>query len=255
MLNEKDRELLEIYNQWETGIEFEKTDGYSYMFRMGVTDDYLEPGKFKVLYYGQECLRMKEKKNQEWIKNYQTVQRTRNTIPGFDEDGAEGVNRSPFWKFYRQLCEINNNNTSVLWSNLNKIHLVDPNNKNSSPLDSKGKPNTAKEPIRDLNAIKRLDSQYGMPLHSIVQREIECLQPDLVFFAIGPKERYVTALAASFGIQPEELFPQKPTIARPACRIDNLLKMGIPMIWTYHPAYLNRIHGGFEQVLSKIRKI
>lgn len=248
MNNAMETALRQLYDHWEAGIKYEQTDGYSRMFRMGVTEEYMEPGKRRILYYGQECLSMSKEKTTDWIRKYQLVQRAERELPGFNEK----PNYSPFWRFYRAIYKSQAGNAAVLWGNLNKLHLTDPADKSSSPRDRQGIARKSLEPIRDLNVLRALSSPYGSDSRSVIQREIEVLQPTLIVFAIGPKSRYITSLAAAFGVLPEAVARLKPTKADPAKRMEAALSVAVPVIWTYHPAYLSRIQG-FDSVIDAIR--
>ena len=156
-LNHVELALKEIYDGWQLGNEKEN-NGYSAMFRMGFPDEYIDSDRPLLMYVGQEDLNGNKGKPQEWIRKYQTIQRTKNN----DIDPKEKVRYSPFWELYRTFCDMGYNS---LWNNLDKFLKAD----HHTHIE-------VQEAI-DFNA------PYGEERISVLQREISLLKPNVIVFA------------------------------------------------------------------------
>ena len=220
-LNHVEMALKEIYDGWQFGNEKEN-NGYSAMFRMGFPDEYINSDRPLLMYVGQEDLNGNKGKSQEWVRNYQTIQRTENN--GIDPD--EKVRYSPFWELYRTFCDMGYNS---LWNNLDKLLKVEI-----------GKTDLTTKPLSKEDAIE-LNATYGEDKLSVLQREINLLKPKVVVFAIGPREKYRKSLASAFSIDASSLYAHRPT--RQNCVHDISAVLGLKdtiVLWTYHPNYLSR---------------
>lgn len=215
-LNHVELALKEIYDGWQFGNEKEN-NGYSAMFRMGFPDEYIDSDRPLLMYVGQEDLNGNEGKTQEWVRKYQIVQlkKSNDILPN------EKVNKSPFWNFFRRLCK---SEYDVVWNNLNKFLKDDH-----------------KTHIEEKDAVN-FNTAYGTAGKSVFQREIACLKPDVILLVIGPKREYIEALASAFSVDPSMLYQHKPSREALVHDISNLLGLeGVTVLWTYHPAYLQRI--------------
>ena len=220
-LNRVELALKEIYDGWQMGNEKEN-NGYSAMFRMGFPDEYIDSDRPLLMYVGQEDLNGNKGKPQEWIRKYQTIQRTRNN----DIDPSEGVRHSPFWEMYRTFCDMGYNS---LWNNLDKLLKVE--------ID---KTDLTTKPLSKEDAVE-LNAAYGEKKLSVLQREINLLKPKVIVFAIGPREKYRKSLASAFAIDASLLYAHRPT--RQNCVHDISAVLGLKdtiVLWTYHPNYLSR---------------
>ena len=226
-LNTIEIELRKIYDQWETGNEYEAKDEHSKMFRIGFPEEYLSNGKPMIMYVGQEVRdgessknwsnnkKKGEGKDQQWVRRYTELQLYDIPMEG------DKKNNSAFWSFARAL---KNNNYNVLWNNLDKFHTPGP-----GRIDKRESP--------------KLNTPYGQENLSILQREIAVLKPDIIVFAIGSQERYVLSFAAAMGVEIAKLWPYKPTLSDPVQEITEELQLsGTRVFWCYHPAYLRRKH-------------
>lgn len=214
-LNSIELALKEIYDGWQLGNEKEN-NGYSAMFRMGFPDEYIDSDRPLLMYVGQEDLNGDEYKTQEWVRKYQTVQLTENN----DMLPKERVRRSPFWDFYRKLCDIGYNG---LWNNLDKFLYADH------------KTHLLTEDAAILSAA------YGLDRMSVLQREIKQLKPSVIVFAIGPRKKYWVSLASAFSLNEKTLQEHKPTIKKCVNDISDILGLeNTIVLWTYHPNYLRR---------------
>lgn len=233
-LNCVELKLKEIYDEWDLGNELEKKPEYSAMFRMGFPDEFINNNKSLVMYVGQECRDCNSLKTQEWIRKFQTVQMKKEHVEGF----TEGVLASPFWNFYRKIAEKGYN---VLWNNLDKFHHIKELNKELK-----------QELIKGDNA-EKISAQYGEDNKSILQREIELIKPDIVLLIIGPKWKYIQSFCSAFGISDLSMMKKfKPTKSNPVSDLSEILAIpDTKVLWTYHPAYLNRINK-YSDVLEMI---
>ena len=82
---------------------------------------------------------------------------------------------------------------------------------------------------------------------SLIKREIQIANPHFIIFAVGPRSRYIIAMNRAFQTQLEGY----PTLDRPIIDITEKLGLGIPAVWTYHPAFLQR-SGLYNEVLNRI---
>lgn len=221
--------LKEIYDGWQLGNEKEN-NGYSAMFRMGFPDEYIDSSRPLLMFVGQEDLNGDSYKTQEWVRKYQIVQKTENN----DILPEEKVNHSPFWDFYRKLCDIGYNG---LWNNLDKFLYADH-----------------ETHLSTVDAAKQ-SAAYGLDRLSVLQREINLLKPSIVMFAIGPREKYRSSLASAFSVNEKALRKYKPTIKK--CVNDISAVLGLEnaiALWTYHPNYLRR-RGLENAALNEIKRM
>lgn len=228
-LNRVELALKEIYDGWQLGNEKEN-NGYSAMFRMGFPDEYIDSGRPLLMYVGQEDLNGDDYKTQEWVRKYQIVQlkKKNDILP------KEKVNKSPFWNFFRRLCK---SEYDVVWNNLNKFLKDDH-----------------KKYIEEKEAVN-FNMAYGIGGKSVLQREIAQLMPKVILFVIGPKREYIDSLAAAFSVDPSILYLHKPSHEALVHDISNLLGLeGVTVLWTYHPAYLQRIKA-YNNALQDILKV
>ena len=226
-LNQRELALKDIYDGWQFGNKKEN-NGYSAMFRMGFPDEYIDSDRPLLMYVGQECLHGNKEKTQAWIREYQNVQRTKKRITNdwFDY----GTNRSPFWNFYRRLSGLGFN---VLWNNLDKFHPA-----NAQRLSWE-------------DGIK-FNSSYGDDKLSILQREIVLLKPKVIVFVVG-NGKYTASLASAFSLSEEELKQYEPNPQKYVSEISDVLGLeNTIVLWTYHPAFLQR-SGKYREAISKIQ--
>lgn len=212
--NKVELALKEIYDGWQLGNEKEN-NGYSAMFRMGFPEEYIDSDRPLLMYVGQECLDCDSEKTQVWIRKYQIVQRTKTP----NEEINRKTNRSPFWNFYRRLCE---RGYDVVWNNLDKFH----------PLDA--------QRLSAEDGIK-FNQPFGKEMQSVLQKEIALLKPKIIIFVIG-SGKYIESLATAFSLDKESLSKYKPNTISLVNDISHFFGLkGIKVLWTYHPAYLQRI--------------
>lgn len=216
-MNTVNEELKKNYNNWICGQQYLADKDYSNMFQMGVPEEYISREKPLIMYVGQECKNCSSYKTQTWCEAFLRIQMTKQ--PDRNE-AFERVLNSPFWNFARLVSETCTAN--IIWNNLDKFHRLNP-----------------EQPVYSEDAI-RLNAPYGKEKLSILQREIQCVNPDMLLFCIGPRKKYGQSLAAAFDCQWTDLEPYRPTKNDPLHRIDPILGLSIPAYWTYHPAFLCR---------------
>ncbi len=66
------------------------------------------------------------------------------------------------------------------------------------------------------------------------------VSPNAVIFVTGPY--YHESMALAIGVEDDVLCDKKPSKHHYCQDITNLLNLGIPTFWSYHPAYLQRIN-------------
>lgn len=218
--------LLEIQAEWNNKIVEPFVEAYpeqkselSLPFYFGVSDKYRIAEK-KVMVVGQEANNWWKYSDeaasdylQQWSIGYLENQ--------LWQTGGYRFNNSAFWMFFRQL---NQDGFTPCWNNIDKLHRY---------INGKTKPLTAEQD-------QAFCAQYGPDNKSLLQREIELVNPNAIIFIIGPN--YQCSLEHSFGLQTasNQLSQLKPTLASPCQDITSTIKIDVPTIWTYHPTYMNR---------------
>lgn len=218
--------LLEIQTEWNNQIvepfvkaNPEQKSELSLPFYLGVSDRYRTADK-KVMIVGQEACdwwKYSEKADKDYLQQW-AVGYLENQLW---KTGGYRYNHSAFWMFFRQL---NQAGFTPCWNNIDKLHRY---------IDGKTEPLTA-----ELD--KAFCAQYGTDNKSLLQREIELVNPDAIIFIIGPN--YQRSLGHSFGLHDDsnQLSQLRPTLTFPCQDITSIIKMDVPSIWTYHPTYMNR---------------
>lgn len=229
--------LICLQEEWKDKVmnpflEEYSTEIFSDLFSYGISDGNNTKSK-SVMIIGQEAnnfINMGESLEdiQRWCIYYYQKQ-----VIGMDNEGYEGIksNSSPFWNFYK---ELHNKGIKTSWNNLDKLHRM------------------ISDQTSSLNASQEvyLHKPFGIENKSLLQYEIEAAKPDLIIFMTGPY--YWASMTASFGLRSDALDRVKPSHAKLCQRIENILGLSIPVIWTYHPSHLNRQHGGFDLCIEEI---
>lgn len=121
MIEEKRKELFQMYQQWET--EFKETcpqlrnEKYSYPYYLHIPDNWFD-SKYRVMIVGEEGAGNKQfdtpiQDAQKFNREYLLLQ--------LDRANARKWNRSPFW---RRLRAIKNLGAAVCWNNIDKVHAI-----------------------------------------------------------------------------------------------------------------------------------
>ena len=133
--------------------------------------------------------------------------------------GTDAYNHSPFWQFFRLL---DGAGYTPCWNNIDKIH----------------RPGSGKIARLSREQEARLCGPYGTPRASLLQREIVLCAPDAVLFITGPQYCYPMSLALN--VSEGQLWRYRPTVSTPVVDITAQAALGCKVLWTYHPAFLNR---------------
>lgn len=268
------------------GVRKDESYEISCPFCMGLTEEYIESGKTKIMIIGQAARALgywskhwkdksadvddlyndaddsKEgyyppKRMQKWANEYLTVQ--------LSGHGTQKINynRSAFWAFFRQLKK--RNDASLCWDDIDKVHFI------CSSDDKSEKALKYKDEVY-------LSAKYGDDKLSLLQREIEIANPGAVIFAIGPT--YALSADVALGIsgfdytnmqenrlskrlaEVSKLFKDYPN--KNNCVVQNedmqnavrklLRREDAAVLWTYHPSALKRLKL-LDEAVDKISEI
>ncbi len=150
--------------------------------------------------------------------------------------GSQRYNRSAFWKLFRYIeSQIE---YCPCWNNVDKAHRI---------INSRTVPLTV-ELEKSLNATLLSDG------HTILQKEIEITKPSAVLFITGPY--YYQSMAAAMQINDDMLYALRPTVDCLCSDISEISELELPVLWTYHPTFLNRNennHQLFSKAMNAIR--
>lgn len=226
--NEK---LLQAYEDWYQGIArpfYDEHSNQNYTFSQpfigGVNKFY--PNKPTMMIVGQQARdwgKYHNNLNMSEIQTCTTKYMLKQLSPDpnqhyiKEECGDIKFNRSPFWKFIRKFSPDYN----LYWTNIDKIHEI--------TLSDKTKPLIEEEEI--------ILNQRIFDGKSILEKEIEIVDPKYIIFVSGPN--YHKSMQTALGID----LSQKPQINNcsiVSIRCDNELLKDRFVYWTYHPHYLAR---------------
>ena len=150
--------------------------------------------------------------------------------------GNQKYNRSAFWKLFRYIeSQVE---YCPCWNNVDKAHRI---------VNSKTVPLT-------VGLERSLNSTLLSDGYTILQKEIEITKPSAVLFITGPK--YYQSMAAAMVINENELYAVRPTVNSVCTDISKISRLELPVLWTYHPTYLNRQEKNkklFSQAIDIIR--
>lgn len=213
-------------------------------FYMGITEEYASHTKSnRVMIIGQEARHYGLWKNdrfrpgyisnesQEWAIEYLLCQLK---MPKANSRFNHEYNKSRFWQTFRTL---NDNDINVCWNNVDKVYYSRGNHEYKGTLTYEGE--------------EYLSAQYGLDKKSLLQREIEIADPDAILFVTGPY--YYKSMAIAFGVLPEKLDGKLNTNNNIA-DITNVLSIGKPAYWTYHPANRLGINSA-QEFLARYKKL
>lgn len=232
--------LLSIQEEWirliaDPLVHNEPNEHFSKPFLFALSDELCLDKKL-VMLVGQEARDWGEYEDnkasltsiQQWAINRYNNQFFRN------KNSEEYIN-SPFWSFFRKLRM---HNTNICWNNLDKLHRY-----TSSASKNKTKPLRIRHELV-------LSQQYGPDNKSLLQREIDAVNPQAIVFLTGPN--YTSSMACVFGVNEQALIPYAPTRKNFVSKIEHITGLDIPVFWTYHPNYLRRNAGFTADVLNSI---
>ncbi|SDM65297.1 hypothetical protein [Acetanaerobacterium elongatum] len=228
--------LKKAYLEWEQEIllpfkSARDDNQYSSPFYMGYSQHY-SPNKKTIMVIGQEA-RDWRRIDTDW--SIDDIQKHYESIIARQLFGIR--NNSKFLKsaFWRLIRYLQGENFNVVWNNLDKLHRYD--GKKSIPLE--------------LEDETELNRQYGTDKKSLLEREIDIINPDHIIFVTGPA--YYKSMCTCFGIKPTSLVKYRPNNQNLCTEIDNVLNYKGKAIWTYHPTYLSRIKA-YDKCVSYIKE-
>lgn len=219
MLEERRKQLYEIYKVWETELKSTCpqiiTEGYSYPYYLHIPDNWFN-SKIRIMIVGEEGAGSSKKYDtpiteaQKFNQDYLMRQIDKENKNNIDYEW----NTSPFWRRIRTIRSLG---ASVCWNNLDKIHV-----------NRKGRCN-----------LKKIDR---IALHStttkILAEEIKLLQPTHVIYFGW----YGVSLAAELPKVWGQLYPggEKDYSQWDKDKYKILHVDGIYHVFTYHPGWGQR---------------
>ena len=233
--NSINTELLDTFLEWEQKsnyIDIARENSLSRPYVCSISNYYFNSEK-RIMIVGQETKdfpsfedKWLEPDIQKWGVEYLEKQ--------LWNIGDQKYNRSAFWKLFRYIES--NTGYCPCWNNVDKAHRI---------IDGKTKPLTV-ELEKALNTTK-LSGEF-----TILQKEIAIAKTNAVLFITGPD--YYQSMAASMNVDENELKLLKPTVSCLCSNISQVSKIGVPVLWTYHPTFLNRNETN-KQLFSKATNI
>lgn len=203
-----------------------KTDNYSCPYYISIPDGWFESGN-RILIIGEEGAGDKPSGSTEFDVALEYMQKF-NEEYLYDQlnkgQYGYGINYSPFWRRFRRIIDLKKN-TSVAWTNIDKIHRLN--------IDSKR---------------FRISQKERKSLHSldcrILKKEIEILKPTLlVFFGW-----YWVSLEHELKDAYNELCKSNWKNNVVSLEID-----GIPTVFSYHPSFRTREYE--NTVINNVSKL
>lgn len=224
---------MDTYKEWqkrilEPHINNNINEQFSAVFLAGIPANYKRKGK-KIMIIGQNGNSTTEYysdnlANQlKWHGEYLDRQ-------VYGVNNGEKGNSSPFWAFFRRFEQ---NGNDLIWNNINKIIKIKDNDIEELTVEDE----------------LALNSPYGPDKKSLLEREINILKPDALIFVTGP--HYYYSMAVSLGIDANILKNLRPDPSKSLVELTDVVDLEIPILWTYHPGYLNRSHL-FDENTNKI---
>ena len=247
--------LLETQESWARRLYSKLAEKYknkdkvklSCAFSFGVSDDYTKAAQ-KIMVIGQEandhtCEYEKWHLEawQKWAVAYLEYQLDINK----ENEYGIGPNCSPFWQFLNKLKD---EGFGICWNNLDKVRRY-------VKKDGKGWIED-KLPYDKLNSERAILNKkiFDADSKSLLQKEIEIATPNIVVFAVGPKNPYYHTLCLALLDGEDsynELLDSYPKKVDFCVDITKKLNLGIPAFYIYHPNYLNQ-SGKLDATVAKI---
>lgn len=236
-------ELLAWQTQWDEKCIMQYTKmsqkSISRPFAYGVSEEYITAG-FKLMVIGQEAAGFSVyddprawglARTQQWVVDY-----TRRQLWKICAGDAHNKrpNCSPFWNFMRN-C--NNLGLTPSWNNIDKVY-------------QKKTVDTDEKVIRLTDDQRREFNKAVCTGKTLLQREIEISKPDGIVFVTGPY--YQVSMETALGLPEGSLTSKKPEETAHLKNISSEVDLGIPCLWTYHPAYLCRMHMNLKDCVKEI---
>lgn len=235
-MNDLNSKLLAIQQQWKETLYnnvLKNNEGQiSCPFSCGASDELLKSDK-KVMIIGQNALglgcqyvKYDLPQMQEWSISYLERQLK-------IRDNGDKWNRSPFWRFLRAFKSVG---YFPCWNNLEKVVRYKVGETKEYPVDDNE---------REILNQKIADGK------TLLQKEVELVRPDIVIFAVGPKEPFYSAVKQVLGLDVKHMGCQYPTKDKLCVDLTDIAKLGMPTFWTYHPQFLSH-HKCMDIVINEI---
>ena len=236
------QQICQLYERMDPLFTaFQNSGEYSDVFVTGVSEFASRKPK-KMLVVGQEARawrwdedkKISHEERQRYAVNYLNA-----NLGLCEGENLPAVNASAFWEMMRFIYS--ETEFFPIWANLDKIHAYR---------------NGVTVPLQTFEEEKRLLARC-FDGETLLQKEIELIQPDAVLFVTGPT--YYKATKFALGV---EVYGKRGSISkedvpcwngnRPIQRIHG--SSDIPILWTYHPNYAKRTTR-MEDYLRLIRDI
>lgn len=239
------KQLLKLQEQWDDksvkpyAREYPKS--ISRPFAYGVPEEYIK-ADCKLMVIGQEAAGFSAyddpeawelARTQQWVIDYSRLQLWNIRSGDAIDDRRKS---SPFWNFMKNL---NKFGIVPSWNNIDKIY-------------QKKTYKTNEKVIRLTDDQRRKFNKAACDGKTLLQREIEISKPDGIVFVTGPD--YQVSMETALGLPEGSLTSKIPEENAHLKDISGEADLGIPCLWTYHPAYLCRMHMKLKDCAQEIAK-
>ena len=215
--------LLAVFKEWEIKSRFIDVaceNNLSCPYVCSVSERYSN-AKNRIMIIGQETFDFPLFDDNSSEQSIQTIQTW--GVEYLEKQlwniGNQRYNRSAFWKLFRYVES--NIGYCPCWNNVDKAHRI---------IGGKTVPLTT-ELEKTLNATALSNGD------TILLNEIAIAKPSAILFITGPN--YYQSMAAAMRIDENKLYSLKPTVDCVCSDISEITKLGLPVLWTYHPTFLN----------------
>lgn len=267
---EKNEKLLNLQKEWEYKLYMQLSESYaiqrdvklSRAFSFGVSQHYTNSDK-KIMIVGQEAKGhtfdplWNLEHWHDWAIEYLEFQLYKEpSIHGYKFN----KNGSPFWTFIRELIKKREPdeyfNYGVCWNNLDKVTRY---------IKEDGKEwKEHKLPYDKQNNIERaiLNKKiFDDNSKSLLKKEIEVSNPDILIFAVGASNPYYHTLYTSildidgdYNTIFNKLKCPYPQKDHECVDITEIANLGVPTYYTYHPNFLQQSNT-IKKVVDKIKGV
>lgn len=180
---------------------------------------YIDNLQRKILYIGQETNSWMNYDDAYYLPDVSTIEKR------YYEFLKEGARNKNFWLFIKNVLDIDSDQllSNVIWNNI----FIAGKRQSIGHPDSNDK-------------LEELSVEYLLEITKI-------FNPEQIIFVCGPKNPYYRIATKYLKEINSTLIYNYPTI-------NNLVINDDRIIWTYHPAYQNRIHVN-DKVLTKVKTL
>lgn len=229
MLKERRKQLFEMYKIWETELRTVCpqiiAEGYSYPYYLHIPDNWFE-SDIRIMIVGEEGAG--EKQYDETIETAQQFNNKYLQSQLNHGDQNYGKNCSQFWHRFRKIASLPG--VSVVWNNLDKIHISRKGN--------------GKLQVKDRKVLHQTPTK-------ILQEEIKILDPTHVIFFGW----YGISLQSECPHVFDKLYPGriKDDSVWKSEKMAALFVDGINYIFTYHPGWRNKGKDYEDKIMQLIQ--